>query len=74
MAATSFLKYSYPADQGDDDDYRTDGTEFMVCNPEPFLFTVSDTASDLRPAFERWLTQGFSTALRRWGESVIDLV
>ena len=74
MAATSFLKYSNPADQGDDDDYRTDGTEFMVCNPEPFLFTVSDTASDLRPAFERWLTQGFSTALRRWGESVIDLV
>ena len=72
MVATSFLKYSHPADQDDDD--RTDSTEFMVCNPEPFLFTVRDTASDLRPAFERWLTQGFSAALRRWGESVIDLV
>ena len=74
MAATSFLKYSYPTDQDDDDDDRADGTEFMVCNPEPFLFTVSDTASDLRPAFERWLMQGFSAALRRWGESVVDLV
>jgi hypothetical protein len=74
MAATSFLKYSHPADQDDDDDDRADGTEFMVCNPDPFLFTVSDTARDLRPAFERWLTQGFSAALRRWGESVIDLV
>ena len=74
MAATSFLKYSYLADQDDDDDDRTDSTEFMVCNLEPFLFTVSDIASDLRPAFERWLMQGFSAALRRWGESVIDLV
>ncbi len=74
MAATSFLKYSYPTDQDDDDDDRTDSIEFMVCNPESFLFTVSDTASDLRLAFERWLMQGFSAALRRWGESVIDLV
>ena len=73
MAATSFLKYSHPADQDNDDD-RTDSTEFMVCNPEPFLFTVSDTASDLRTAFDRWLMQGFSASLRRWGESVVDLV
>ena len=71
MAATSFLKYSYQLDHDDD---RTDSTEFMVCNPEPLLFTVSDTASDLRPAFERWLMQGFSAALRSWGETVVDLV
>ena len=73
MAATSFMKYRYWSqdDREDDVDHGND-PDLEVCNPDPFLITVSNDASSLRHAFERWVRQSFSVALRKWGGTVIE--
>ena len=72
MAATGFLKYRYPFQDERDDDELLNNPDFKVCSAEPFLFTPRDDADTLKPRFENWLRQGFSAALRDWGQRVIE--
>ena len=73
MAATSFMKYRYwsQGDREDDVDHGND-PDLQVCNPDPFLVTVSNDASSLKHAFERWVRHSFSVALRKWGGTVVE--
>ena len=73
MAATSFMKYRYWSqdDREDDVDHGND-PDLQVCNPDPFLVTVSNDASSLKHAFERWVRHSFSVALRKWGGTVVE--
>ena len=72
MAATGFLKYRYPFQDERDDDEILNNPDFKLCSAEPFLFTPRDDADTLKPRFENWLRQGFSVALRDWGQRVIE--
>ena len=73
MAAASFMKHRYSSSAGEHED-DLDGTndpEFEICNPNSFVFTVQ-SRTNLESRFERWVMNGFSAALRRWGERLID--
>ena len=73
MAATSFMKHRYSSSGGEHED-DLDGTndpEFEICNPNSFVFTAQ-SRTNLESRFERWVMNGFSAALRRWGERLID--
>lgn len=73
MAAASFMKHRYSSSGGEHED-DLDGTndpEFEICNPNSFVFTVQ-SRTNLESRFERWVMNGFSAALRRWGERLID--
>ena len=72
MAATGFLIYRYPSQDERDDDEFLNHPDFVVCSAEPFLFTARDDAGTLKPRFENWVRQGFSVALRDWGQRVIE--
>lgn len=80
MAAASFMKHRYSSSGGEHEN-DLDGTndpEFEICNPDSFVFTVQSHTNlyprfeTLYSRFERWVTQGFSVAFRRWGERLID--
>lgn len=72
MAATGFLNYRYPSQDERDDAEFLNHPDFVVCSAEPFLFTGRDDAGTLKPRFENWVRQGFSVALRDWGQRVIE--
>lgn len=73
MAAASFMKHRYSSSHSeqDDDVDETNDPEFEICNPNSFVFTVQ-SRTNLESRFERWVMNGFSAALRRWGERLID--
>lgn len=72
MAATGFLIYRYlPQGEREDAEFL-DHPDFEACSAEPFIFTAGDDADTLKPRFESWVRQGFSVALRNWGQRVIE--
>ena len=72
MAATGFLIYRYPSQDEREDAEFLDHPYFEACSAEPFIFTARDDADTLKPRFENWVRQGFSVALRNWGQRVIE--
>lgn len=72
MAATGFLIYRYPSQDERGDAESLDHPDFKACSVEPFIFTAGDDADTLKTRFESWVRQGFSAALRDWGQRVIE--
>ena len=73
MAATNFVMYRYPStpDEGEGEGESL-APEFDICSIDPFFLTVGDQFEQLRLRFETWLRQGYSLALQRWGERVVE--